>query len=215
MSGLVHIIENLDRVSDSIATEIDSVEKRNPWFGGIINGLVAGGAVGFVAWATRHAHHESAILLFGCLGSSSAAIVMAPLARVNSLRSVSIAYLIACAVSLAYYPLREFHQSLLPLHCFLIVTTAVVLARLLDAMHPSAVGAALAFVIYQRSLGTLVILFLMIECVLILIKVFAYLIMKDLHFRDFAKEFRREYYGKEILVSIAQAPAEPTKDSSS
>ena len=82
-------------------------------------------------------------------------------------------------------------------------------------MHPAAIGSALSFIIYDRPPQTLVLLLLAIVGLLTVVKILAYIYLEELTFRKFPREFRREYYGREMLVTLQaesqheQAPPKP------
>jgi hypothetical protein len=76
------------------------------------------------------------------------------------------------------------------------------LMRASDTMHPAAIGSAMAFVIYDREPRVLLMLLLAILGLLCVVKVLAYVYLEDLEFRQFGKEFRRDYYGREVTVTI-------------
>jgi ribulose 1,5-bisphosphate carboxylase large subunit-like protein len=71
-------------------------------------------------------------------------------------------------------------------------------------MHPAAIGSALAFIIYEREIKTLLMLLLAIVGLLTVVKILVYIYLEDLVFRDFGKEFRRDFYGKELTVTVME-----------
>ena len=94
----MHIFaKELSKLTGGIEQELFRIEQKNGWAAGCINGLIAGTAVGLVAWLVKSldGQQEGNLLLFACLGSSSASMVFAPLAKSNSLRTIIVAYLIA------------------------------------------------------------------------------------------------------------------------
>jgi CBS-domain-containing membrane protein len=141
-------------------------------------------------------------LLFACLGSSAASVVFAPLARNNSLRAIIAAYVLAGFVCVLLFPVHRGQWIPLPLQCFLAVAAPITLMRATDTMHPAAIGSALAFIIYDRDLASLLLLLLAIVGLLTILKVLSYVYLEDLRFRDFGREFRREYYGQELTVTV-------------
>jgi len=145
---------------------------------------------------------EGDLILFACLGSSAASVVFAPLAKANSLRSIVTAYVIASGICLILIPFKQNGWLPIPALCFLAVGVPIVLMRLLDCMHPAAIGSALAFIIYERSPQTLILLLLAIIGLLTIVKVLAYIYLEELTFKQFKYEFRRNYYGRELLVTM-------------
>lgn len=210
----MHIFaKEISKLTGGIEQEFFRIERKNGWAAGCINGLIAGTAVGLVAWLVTalDVQQESNLLLFACLGSSSASMVFAPLAKSNSLRTIIAAYLIASLVCVVLYFINEAADFPLPLQCFVAVTLSITIMRLSDAMHPAAVGSAMAFIIYNREIKSLLLLLLAILGLLILVKMLAYIYLEELEFRRFPREFRRAYYGTELLVSVEQnAGDEPT-----
>ncbi len=51
-------------------------------------------------------------------------------------------------------------------------------------------------------------LLLAIVGLLTVVKLLVYIYLEDLVFRDFGKEFRREYYGKELTVTVVEPDAD-------
>lgn len=199
----------LSKLTDRIEKEFFRIERENRWLASAINGLIAGAAVGFVAWLVTSAQ-EGDLLLFACLGSSAASVVFAPLAKTNSLRAIITAYGAASLICLALFPLRIYQPIPLAFQCFLAVSLSVFLMRLLDAMHPAAIGSALAFIIYDRNVQSLLILMLAILGLLTIVKLLAYVYLEDLTFQNFHREFRHDYYGKEMTLTLEDdvSPAE-------
>lgn len=212
----MHIFaKELSRLADEIEQEFFRIERENSWAAGFINGLIAGAAVGLVAWLVTAIEGESRgtgdMLLFACLGSSSASMVFAPLARSNSLRTIVIAYVIASLVCLVLFPIRDEALFPLALQCFLAVTLSISAMRLCDAMHPAAVGSAMAFIIYDRTIARLLLLLLAILGLLTLVKMLAYIYLEPLEFRQFPREFRRSYYGTEMTLSVEREDDRPSE----
>ena len=203
----MHIFaKELSKLTGGIEQEFFRIERKNGWAAGCINGLIAGTAVGLVAWlvSSLEGQQEGNLLLFACLGSSSASMVFAPLAKSNSLRTIVVAYLIASLVCVVLFFINNVADFRLPLQCFVAVSLSITLMRLSDAMHPAAVGSAMAFIIYDRKIESLLLLLLAILGLLTLVKMLAYIYLEELEFRHFPREFRRTYYGTERTVSVEQ-----------
>ena len=197
----------LTKLAHDLEQSFFRIERSNTWHAAAVNGIIAGAAVALVAWITTV--EEGDLLLFACLGSSAASVVFAPLAKSNSLRTIVSAYLIASAVCLLLYPVHQYAWLPVPLQCFLAVAIPISIMRLIDAMHPAAIGSALAFIIYDRPPQTLALLLLAIVGLLTIVKVLAYIYLEDLTFKKFRCEFRRDYYGKEMLVTITEESGPP------
>ena len=210
-----YLAESVTRLASDIEQSFFRIENRNSWLAALVNGTIAGAAVALVAWMMS-APEEGDLLLFACLGSSAASVVFAPLARANSLRTIVCAYVISSVVCLVLYPIHANEWLPIPVQCFLAVMLPIAVMRLTDTMHPAAIGSALAFIIYDRSPQVLVMLLLAIVGLLTVVKVLAYIYLEDLTFREFTREFRREYYGRELLVTITadSNDAPPTPPSS-
>lgn len=191
----------LTRLAKDLEQTFFRMEKANNWQAAIVNGIIAGAAVALVAWLMTNLE-EGDILLFACLGSSAASVVFAPLARTNSLRTIVSAYLISSLVCVALHPVHQHAWLPLPLQCFLAVAVPICLMRRSDTMHPAAIGSALSFIIYDRPPQTLIMLLLAIFGLLTIVKILAYIYLEDLTFREFTREFRRDYYGRELLVTV-------------
>jgi CBS-domain-containing membrane protein len=200
------------RLAHDVEHAFFRIERENRFLSAAINGSIAGAAVAAIAWLVSTSE-EGDLLLFACLGSSAASVVFAPLAKNNSLRSIIGAYTIASASCLVLAPFERPELLLLPLPllCFLAVCLPIMLMRLTGCMHPAAIGSALAFIIYEREIKTLLILLLAIVGLLTVVKILVYIYLEDLVFRDFGKEFRREFYGKELTVTVV----EPERDDKS
>lgn len=183
------------------------IERENRFLSASINGCMAGAAVALIAWLVRSSQ-EGDLLLFACLGSSAASVVFAPLSKNNSLRSIIGAYVIAAAGCFVLYPLEHQEVLPLPLLCFLAVCLPIVLMRLAGCMHPAAIGSALAFIVFERDVKSLLTLLLAVVGLLTVVKILVYIYLEDLVFRDFGKEFRREFYGKELTVTVVEPKAD-------
>jgi CBS-domain-containing membrane protein len=184
------------------------IEKANSWQAAAVNGIIAGAAVALVAWLMTTLE-EGDLLLFACLGSSAASVVFAPLAKANSLRTIVSAYVIASCVCVSLHAVHQHEWLPIPLQCFLAVAIPIAIMRRTDTMHPAAIGSALAFIIYDRPPQMLVLLLLAIVGLLTIVKILAYIYLEELTFKKFRKEFRRDYYGQEMLVTVGpEADAE-------
>lgn len=217
---MIHLlVRRLVEAAGRIEQDLFRIEEQRSWAACWINGMIAGGAVGLVAWGVMTlekdmlALSEGDLLLFACLGSSSAAVVFAPLAKTNSLRSIVLAYLASSLVSLAMSPIRESPDLPLPFQCFLAVALTIALMRSVDAMHPAAVGSAMAFIIYERHIWSLMLLMAAVVLLIGVVKILAYIYRRELAFRDFHREFRREFYGSEVTLTLvpSESDAESTK----
>ena len=78
----------------------------------------------------------------------------------------------------------------------------------MDVMHPAAIGSGLAFIIYDRDAKSLLLLLLAIIGLLTIVKLLAYIYLEELQFRQFGKEFRREYYGREMTVTVVNTDSD-------
>jgi CBS-domain-containing membrane protein len=177
------------------------IERERRVLAAVINGSIAGGAVALVAWMVTQ-FQAGDVLLFACLGSSASSLVFAPLSRHNSLRTIMLAYLIASLVCVALFPVHRYELAPLPLQFFLAVAVPIAVMRLVDCMHPAAIGSALAFLIYERDLLSLMQLLLAILGLLTIVKILAYIYLEELEFRYFSREFGRDYYGQEVTVTV-------------
>ncbi len=191
------------RLANDVEHAFFRIERENRFLSAAINGSIAGAAVALIAWLVSTSQ-EGDLLLFACLGSSAASVVFAPLSKNNSLRSIFGAYMISAAGCFVLSPLEHQEALPLPLLCFLAVCLPTVLMRLAGCMHPAAIGSALAFIIYERDTKSLLMLLLAIFGLLTVIKIFVYVYLEELVFRDFGKEFRREFYGKELTVTVVE-----------
>ena len=201
-SGQKQILtERWSRLAGDVERSFFRIEKETVWRAAVVNGVIAGAAVALVAWLVVTLQ-EGDILLFACLGSSASAVVFAPLNKANSLRTIIAAYVIAAFVCLAMFPLHAGQLIPLEAQCFLAVAVPVALMRATDTMHPAAIGSAMAFIIFDREPRALLMLLLAILGLLTIVKFMAYIYLEDLEFRQFGKEFRRDYYGREVTVTV-------------
>ena len=213
---MIHLFtRELHRLADGIEREFFRIERESRFLSSLMNGLIAGTAVGIVSWLSVTLE-EGDLLLFACLGSSAASVVFAPISRANSLRSIIFAYMICCGVCLglsAAQPVLPLTMHDWPsLHCFVAVLVSIFLMRLCDAMHPAAVGSAMAFIIYERDMRSLVLLMLAMIGMLTIVKVLAYVYLEPLTFRTFGREFSRDYYGHEMTVTVVNRRTERRLD---
>jgi CBS-domain-containing membrane protein len=187
------------RLAADVEQAFFRIERQDRWLASIINGTIAGASVALVAWLVSTIH-EGDMLLFACLGSSAASVVFAPVAKNNSLRTIICAYMIASLTCLVLVPMRGL--TYLPFECFLAVTIPVTVMRWTDSMHPAAIGSSLAFIIYDRDVKLTILLLLAIVGLLTIVKVLAYIYLEELRFKDFGREFRRDYYGQEMTITV-------------
>lgn len=200
----------LTKLARDIEQSFFRMERANRWQAATVNGVIAGASVALVAWLVQN-RQEGDLLLFACLGSSAAAVVFAPLAKTNSLRTIVAAYVIATLICILLSPIHNGQLLPMPLQCFLAVGVPIVIMRLIDAMHPAAIGAAMAFIIQDRPVRHLALLLLAIIGLLTIVKILAYMYLEDLEFKRFGHEFRRDYYGKEVLVTVEPESVETDK----
>jgi CBS-domain-containing membrane protein len=189
------------RLSGDIEEAFFRIERKNSWPAAVVNGAIAGGAVAVVTWLVTSLQ-EGDLLLFACLGSSAASVVFSPLSKANSLRTIVTAYGISALICVLLFPIHRHELLPIPLQCFLAVCLPVAFMRASDTMHPAAIGSAMAFIIYDREPRVLLMLLLAILGLLTVVKVLAYVYLEDLEFRQFGKEFRRDYYGREVTVTV-------------
>jgi hypothetical protein len=52
----------------------------------------------------------------------------------------------------------------------------------------------------------IILLLLAILGLLTIVKVLAYIYLEELKFKDFGREFRREYYGQEMTITVKNSP---------
>ena len=195
-----HVLaERWTRLAADVEQAFFRIERESRIMAAVINGCIAGASVALVAWLVANLE-EGDMLLFACLGSSAASVVFAPLAKNNSLRTIICAYLVASVVCVVLVPFRDYASA--PLQCFAAVALPVTIMRLADTMHPAAIGSALAFVIYERDLKSTILLLLAILGLLTIVKILAYVYLEELRFKDFGREFRREYYGHEMTITV-------------
>ncbi len=84
---------------------------------------------------------------------------------------------------------------------------------MLEAMHPAAVGSAMAFIIYDdRDMRSLILLLLAIVGLLTVVKIMVYIYREELEFRQFSREFRRTYYGDELTLMLQRDEATEKTD---
>ncbi len=204
---MIHFLaKGISDISKNIEQEFFRIEEESHVAASMVNGVIAGTAVAIVAWLVISIEHftyqEGDLLLFACLGSSAASIVFSPISRSNSFRSIFIAYGASCLICAVMIPVRSSGFMVIPIQCGLAVTLSIFLMRLLDAMHPAAVGSAMSFIIYERDIATITILMLAILGLLLIVKILAYTYRKELAFKYFPKEFKRAYYGSEFIVTV-------------
>ncbi len=199
------------RIARDIEDAFFQIEEKSKFWGAVVNGLIAGIAVGCVAFLASHLR-EGDLILFACLGSSAASIVFAPMAKVNSLRSIILAYVIATIVCGLLFPIHRYEILPIEVQCCFAVALPVTAMRLLDAMHPSAIGSSLAFIIYDRQIQGQLILLLAIIGLLFIVKVLAYAYLRELRFADFPREFTREYFGRETVITVTGTQDDPKDD---
>lgn len=213
---MIHVFaRELAGLADRIEKQFFKVERESRLLSSLINGVMAGAAVAMVAWlmATVEGGEERNLLLFACLGSSAAAVVFTPLSQSNSLRSIVISYVSSAIVCAILYPLHERALLSLTVECFLAVTLTTSMIRLAGTLHPAAVGAALAFILYDRDIRSLMLLLLAIIGLLTIVKMLVYIYREELTFRDFHREFRRSFYGEEMTLTVTDAkPAQVAEE---
>ncbi len=202
---MLHVFaKEVAELAERVEQEFFRIEKESRWIASLINAFIAGTAVAIVAWLVTTSEEQDGgnLLLFACLGSSAASVVFAPLAKNNSLRSIVLAYFISSAVCVLLWPVQRGTELPLAFQCFLAVSASIFFMRVCDAMHPAAVGAAMAFMIYRREIPSLLLLMLAILGLLTVVKILTYIFLEELTFRFFSREFLRDYYGQEMTLTV-------------
>lgn len=205
--------KEFSELAGEIEQQFFRIERESRWLSSAVNGLIAGAAVGVVAWLASSLQ-QGDLMLFACLGSSAASVVFSPLSKNNSLRTIILAYIAASIVCVILFPIREYHYFPTAFQCFLAVSVSIFLMRIVEAMHPAAIGSAMAFLIFDRDITSIVVLLSAILGLLFIVKVLAYIYLEDLTFRDFPKEFHRAYYGREMTLILEPEQVEDTDSES-
>ncbi len=143
---------------------------------------------------------ESTPIIIACFASSSLSMVVLPVSKTNSIRSIFLSYLIAaiCSSSLSVlfgYLNWHFLGSEALEFLFMIFLT-LVLFSYFGALHPPAIGATLSYFIGGDATGGFYLVYssFLIALILLLIKSYLYLSNPSvLRPEYFKKEFSKDY----------------------
>jgi len=147
------------------------------------------------------------IIIITSLASTALALIVAPHAKTNSIRSVFLSYIIALFVSVAVgfvfslYIERYFeNMELLFFTKFLVLLfSTLLLFGYFDSYHPPSIGAMLTYTIDTgfEDVGLMIFVPLSVVFVLVTIKSYIYIRHPDEHpWKEFPKEFSKFYRDK-------------------
>ena len=146
----------------------------------------------------------SGLLIITSLASTSLALMVAPGAPTNSIRSVFLSYLIAMFVAITFALLfTTFVEKLITnpillffLEFYLMLLVTLLLFGVFNAYHPPAIGAMLAYFIDTRFDDLALLFFIPVSVVFILASIKSYIYTKhsdEFKWRDIGLEFSRDY----------------------
>ena len=147
------------------------------------------------------------IVIMTSLASTALALMVAPEARTNSVRTVLISYAVAILVSVvfglvffSYIDAFFVNENLLFfIKFFLMLVTTLLLFGYFDAYHPPSIGAMLTYLIAEGFDDLHLILFVSLSVIFLLVFIKCYLYQRPsngLDWKDFGKEFTREFRGR-------------------
>lgn len=133
------------------------------------------------------------IVLFASVGASAAILTNNRSHHLTKLHTTITAYLIAIIVSSAVYYLNRVISLPISLNIFLLVFLVALFLYLSNTFHPPAITASLSFMLLERPLMELIILFSEILVMLVIVRFISYVMSQHLSVKEFISEFEKSF----------------------
>ncbi len=161
-------------------------KERRIWHEHFIPGLLAGILVGLITEFFQLS--GSNVALFASIGASAVILTHEYRHHLTMLRTILGSYILAGSLSLALTQISMSH----PVRVGLVIMAATMLLYSVNLFHPPAISAALAIVLYDRELTSLIYVLLVTMVAFVLLRFFIYVFRHRLEVKEFMHEFLRE-----------------------
>ena len=168
------------------------IKKRETfvWHHRFMPSLIAGAAVAFVTLFFEVTAPN--VVLFASLGGSAVILTHKYVHKLNILRTILLSYLCSLIVSLIMLWALEILSVPFSVVVLIAVTGTTMVLYLVDAFHPPAIAASLAFILYEGSIGETFAIWGSVILLLMVIKIFTYVFYyQHLTLKEFLLEFKR------------------------
>lgn len=165
-------------------------KKRKIWHKHFLPSLGAALIVALISLGVKAT--TSNVLLFASLGASAYILTNKERHHLTVLRTILISYIIAAIISSIVYTINLFIPLHLSINLFILVLTVGLALYLFNVVHPPAVSASLAFILFERAYNDIIVL---LGCIIILfIAVRTIIYLKSHHFsiKEFMEDFRKQ-----------------------
>lgn len=162
-------------------------EVRVIWHNHFLPALIAG--IGVFIVALLFEMNSANILMFASVGASAITISHKYRHHLTTLRTVILAYIASCIVSLFIGAMGANLGLSIPVQALVVVTSVSAAILYFNVFHPPAVSASLSFIMYNRNPSELVFLLVSIILLMIVIRIFVYVWYEHLSLKDFVHEF--------------------------
>lgn len=164
-------------------------KEKKIWHKHFIPSLVAGVAVAFISFILEATLGD--IILFASVGASAVILSNSRSHHLTNLRTAIIAYILSIIIAIFLYTINIFINLHISIYIFLIVFLVGISMYLLNAVHPPAISAAIAFILFQKPIIDLLYLIITIFVLLVLIRLITYVLSQHLSIKEFLNEFRK------------------------
>lgn len=161
------------------------------WHQHFIPSLIAGLSVAIVALFFRL--NIPNVILFSSIGASAIILAHTNSHHLTKLRTALLSYFTAIIISLILVWVNSLYAFHWAINLFFVVFLVSIAMYLIDSVHPPAVSAALAFVLFEGKTLDLIYLYLSIMVLLIFIRFASYTLSSNLSIKKFLHEFKKEF----------------------
>jgi CBS-domain-containing membrane protein len=161
------------------------------WHQHFIPSLIAGVGVAVVALFFKL--NVPNVILFSSIGASAIILAHNDSHHLTKLHTALLSYFTAVIISLILLWINSMYEFHWAVNLFFVVFLVSIAMYLIDSVHPPAVSAALAFVLFEGKTLDLIYLFLSIMALLVFIRFISYTISSNLSIKKFLHEFKKEF----------------------
>ncbi len=166
-------------------------KERRIWHKRFIPSFIGGIAVAIVSFFFKFSGAN--IAMFASVGASAAILTNKYRHHLVMLKTILLSYVVSGIIGiLILLAGRKFTALHTSLQIFFVITLSIIALYSFDIFHPPAISAALAVVLYDRSIIELLFLFLSVMILFIIIRFSIYVFYEHHRVRDFVYEFIRE-----------------------
>jgi len=166
-------------------------KEKKLWHNHFVPSLIAGLGVAVVAIFFKL--NVPNVILFSSIGASAMILANNESHHLTKLRTALLSYFVAIIISLIIAWVNNIYEFHWAINLFFVVFLVGITLYLTDSVHPPAVSAALAFVLFEGSAADLIYLFLSIIVLLVVIRFMSYTVSSKLSTKKFLHEFKKEF----------------------